>query len=52
MPESLMQPAWFDAQGRRDGRYVLGPLLGHGAMGDVYEAWDIVLARPVALKVL
>ncbi|MDR3670437.1 MAG: serine/threonine-protein kinase [Holophaga sp.] len=52
MPESLLQPAWIDAQGRREGRYVVGPLLGHGAMGDVYEAWDIVLARPVALKIL
>jgi serine/threonine-protein kinase len=52
LAESLLQPAWLDAQGRREGRYVLGPLLGHGAMGDVYEAWDIVLARPVALKIL
>ena len=52
MTESLLQPAWLDAQGRREGRYVIGPLLGHGAMGDVYEAWDIVLARPVALKIL
>ena len=47
-----LQPAWLDAQGRKEGRYVIGPLLGHGAMGDVYEAWDIVLARPVALKIL
>lgn len=31
---------------------MVGPLLGHGAMGDVHEAWDIVLARPVALKIL
>ena len=31
---------------------MIGPLLGHGAMGDVFEAWDIVLARPVALKIL
>jgi serine/threonine protein kinase len=52
LADSLLQPAWLDAQGRKEGRYVIGPLLGHGAMGDVYEAWDIVLARPVALKIL
>jgi len=52
LAESLLQPEWLDAQGRREGRYVIGPLLGHGAMGDVHEAWDIVLARPVALKIL
>ena len=52
MPESILQPPWLDAQAPREGRYVIGPLLGHGAMGDVFEAWDIVLARPVALKIL
>jgi len=52
LTESLVQPAWLDAQGRREGRYVIGPLLGTGAMGEVHEAWDIVLARPVALKIL
>ena len=52
MTDSILQPAWVEAQGRREGRYIIGPLLGHGAMGDVYEAWDIVLARPVALKIL
>jgi serine/threonine-protein kinase len=52
LPDSLLQPAWLDAQGRKEGRYVIGPFLGHGAMSDVYEAWDIVLARPVALKIL
>jgi len=52
LTDSILQPAWVETQGRREGRYVIGPLLGHGAMGDVYEAWDIVLARPVALKIL
>ena len=52
MPESILQPPWLEAQGRKEGRYVIGPLLGHGAMGDVHEAWDTVLARPVALKIL
>jgi serine/threonine-protein kinase len=52
LAESLLQPAWVDSQGRREGRYVIGPLLGQGSMGHVYEAWDTVLARPVALKVL
>jgi len=46
------QPAWLEASTRKEGRYVLGPLLGHGGMGDVHEAWDSVLGRVVALKIL
>jgi serine/threonine-protein kinase len=47
-----LQPAWLDAQQPRAGRYVLGPLLGQGGMGEVREAWDVVLRRSVALKIL
>lgn len=35
----------------RFGRYEVGPLLGNGGMGEVYEAFDTVLKRQVALKV-
>ena len=46
------QPAWLNAQCPREGRYVVGPLLGRGGMGNVHEAWDVVLCRRVALKIL
>jgi serine/threonine-protein kinase len=47
-----LQPVWLNAQCPREGRYVLGPILGRGGMGDVHEAWDVVLCRTVALKIL
>ena len=49
-PEVLqLQPSWLDGHCPREGRYVLGPLLGKGGMGEVVEAWDVVLCRTVAL---
>lgn len=35
-----------------DGRYALGPQLGAGAMGVVYDAEDVWLGRRVAIKLL
>lgn len=38
--------------GTRVGRYVLGPSIGRGAMGVVYEAHDPELDRKIALKMM
>lgn len=35
-----------------DGRYRLRMMLGQGGMGRVYDAWDIHLHRPCALKLM
>ena len=44
--ESTRQrPPWLDPQQPRAGRYVLGPFLGQGGLGEVREAWDLVLCR-------
>ena len=49
---SSHQPEWLDFHQPSVGRYVLGPILGEGGAGEVREAWDVVLCRCVALKVL
>jgi WD40 repeat protein len=52
--ETLSEPATQDTQARSQqtiGRFQLQSLLGHGAFGNVYRAYDPVLERHVALKV-
>src|SRR5262245_8343902 len=41
-----------EPQRERIGRFVVEGVVGHGAMGSVYEARDPELQRPVAIKVL
>lgn len=43
---------WSPGAPRWVGRYLLGPQLGLGGMGEVFEAWDTQLHRRVALKLL
>lgn len=45
-------PDWTAGEVRRLGRYLVGPKLGSGGMGEVFEAWDTLLRRPLALKLL
>ena len=45
-------PSHVLERGQTVGRYVIGELLGSGAMGRVYSAWQPELDRRVAIKVL
>lgn len=45
-------PSATNAVGQLVGRYVLLSVLGHGAEGEVFEAFDTELERKVALKLL
>ena len=45
-------PAVDDLTGRSLGQYRIGPVIGHGSMGRVYQAEHEFLCRPCAIKVL
>src|SRR5690242_16286879 len=46
------QPELVLPRGHALGRYVIGELVGAGAMGRVYSAWEPELDRRVAIKIL
>ena len=48
----VQAPSHVLERGHTVGRYVIGDLLGAGAMGRVYSAWEPELDRRVALKLL
>lgn len=48
---SPLPPTFLDGE-RVAGRFRIVRLLGQGAMGQVFEAWDEELATPIALKVI
>jgi len=48
----VQSPARVLERGTAVGRYVIGDVIGSGAMGRVYSAWEPELDRRVALKVL
>jgi eukaryotic-like serine/threonine-protein kinase len=45
-------PSPCDSEGLLDGRYLIKGVLGRGGVGTVYEATQVKLGRPVAIKVL
>jgi serine/threonine protein kinase len=49
---AMTPPAAPDLTGMQIGHYEIGPLLGRGGMGAVYEAFDPRLERTVAFKIL
>ena len=52
-PESGNQPFWADDPAcPRVERFLLGPEIGRGGMGRVHFAWDPMLRRLVAIKLL
>lgn len=52
LPSSAPPPWVGEARLGRLGRFAIGPELGQGGMGRVHQAWDPMLRRVVAVKIL
>jgi serine/threonine-protein kinase len=48
----MLQAIRFSMEAGNLGMYTLGSVLGRGAIGTVYEGWDPVIARRVAIKTI